>query len=313
MRPDRQLLRGQPSRRPRAVPAARAGSSIVVRSPGSRPSQTAWIARRSSLPERVFGSTLTKCTRAGRASAPSCVVDRLHDVAFEPQARRRHRRARAASLRDDEGHRDLALQRIGHADHRDLGDVRMARDALLDLARAEPVAGDVDDVVGAAEDEVVAVGVADAPVEGVVDAAGPGCCPSRSRTKRASSRHTVCMQPGGIGPSITTTPLRFGSTMSCAGRLVDQLDVVAVHRHARAAELARRRLDAVGDRQDRPAALGLPVVVDDRLAERLGDPRRGRLVERLAGQEQRAQRRQVVTRAGTPGPASSARASRSAR
>ncbi|MNN23186.1 hypothetical protein D3C81_1365740 [compost metagenome] len=36
------------------------GSSIVVRSPGSRPSATAWIARRSSLPERVLGSALTK-------------------------------------------------------------------------------------------------------------------------------------------------------------------------------------------------------------------------------------------------------------
>src|SRR4029453_18045904 len=49
------------------------GSSIVVRSPGSRPSQIAWIDRRSSLPERVFGSAVTKCTRAGRATAPSCV------------------------------------------------------------------------------------------------------------------------------------------------------------------------------------------------------------------------------------------------
>jgi len=48
------------------------GSSIVVRSPGSRCSHTAWMARRSNLPERVFGSRVTKCTRAGRASAPSC-------------------------------------------------------------------------------------------------------------------------------------------------------------------------------------------------------------------------------------------------
>ena len=41
------------------------------------------------------------------------------------------------------------------------------------------------------------------------------------------------------------------------------------------------------DGQDRPAGFGLPVVVDDRLAEALGDPARGRLVERLAGEEQR--------------------------
>ena len=44
---------------------------MVVKSPGSRPSHKAWIARRSSLPERVLGNTVTKRTRAGRATAPS--------------------------------------------------------------------------------------------------------------------------------------------------------------------------------------------------------------------------------------------------
>src|SRR5712691_2473812 len=49
------------------------GSSMVVRSPGSRPSASAWIERRSVLPERVFGSSVTKCTAFGRAMAPSCL------------------------------------------------------------------------------------------------------------------------------------------------------------------------------------------------------------------------------------------------
>ena len=44
------------------------GSSIVVKSPGSRPSQMACIERRSSLPERVLGNRLTQCTREGRAT-----------------------------------------------------------------------------------------------------------------------------------------------------------------------------------------------------------------------------------------------------
>lgn len=44
---------------------------MVVRSPGSRCSQTAWMARRSNLPLRVLGRPFTKRTRAGRASAPS--------------------------------------------------------------------------------------------------------------------------------------------------------------------------------------------------------------------------------------------------
>src|SRR5262249_31322992 len=43
-----------------------AGSSIVVRSPGLRPSASAAIERRSSFPERVLGSRDTKYTRAGR-------------------------------------------------------------------------------------------------------------------------------------------------------------------------------------------------------------------------------------------------------
>ena len=37
---------------------------MVVRSPVSRPSHTAWMARRSSLPLRVLGKVETKCTRA---------------------------------------------------------------------------------------------------------------------------------------------------------------------------------------------------------------------------------------------------------
>src|SRR5216110_3224552 len=49
------------------------GSSMVVRSPGSRPSARAWIERRSVLPERVFGSSVTKCTAFGRAIAPRCL------------------------------------------------------------------------------------------------------------------------------------------------------------------------------------------------------------------------------------------------
>src|SRR6185436_6360530 len=49
------------------------GSSMVVRSPGSRPSASAWIERRSVLPERVLGSNETKCTAFGLAIAPSCL------------------------------------------------------------------------------------------------------------------------------------------------------------------------------------------------------------------------------------------------
>src|SRR6267143_5371222 len=59
--------------RARLICSSALGSSMVVRSPGSRPSASAWIERRSVLPERVFGSSVTKCTALGRAMAPSCL------------------------------------------------------------------------------------------------------------------------------------------------------------------------------------------------------------------------------------------------
>src|SRR3569832_2114957 len=95
-------------------------------------------------------------------------VDHLHDLALELQARSRvGRSTRIAQHR--ESHRDLPLQRIGDADDRDLRHLGVARDALLDFARAQAVARHVDHVVRAAEDVVIAVLVADAPVEGAVE------------------------------------------------------------------------------------------------------------------------------------------------
>src|SRR6185436_19982262 len=60
-------------RRACLICSSAAGSSMVVRSPGSRPSASAWIERRNVLPDRVFGSSVTKCTALGRAIAPSCL------------------------------------------------------------------------------------------------------------------------------------------------------------------------------------------------------------------------------------------------
>jgi hypothetical protein len=92
-------------------------------------------------------------------------VDEFHDLAFELQGVG-GRGGRGRILQYREGHRHLALEWIGHANHRHLGHAGVARDALLDLARAQPVTGDIDHVVGAAQDEEIAVRVAHAPVEG---------------------------------------------------------------------------------------------------------------------------------------------------
>jgi hypothetical protein len=55
---------------------------------------------------------------------------------------------------------------IGDADHRNFGDPRVRLHGFLDLARSQPVAGDVDHIVGASEYEVITVVVARCPIEG---------------------------------------------------------------------------------------------------------------------------------------------------
>ena len=77
--------------------------------------------------------------------------------------------------------------------------------------------------------------------------------------------------------------------------LVEHLHVEAGHRHRRRTRLDRHRLQPAQVGHDRPAGLGLPPVVDDRHAEPLGRPVVGVRVEPLAGQEERAQARAVVT------------------
>src|SRR5947207_5803365 len=92
---------------------------------------------------------------------------------------------------------------------------------LLDLARAEAVAGDVDHVVGAAEDEVVPVLVADSPVEGGVDQLVLEVLEVGLHEALVVA-HTVLMQPGGSGGAIVTTPFSPSGTgwpvASCSSR-----------------------------------------------------------------------------------------------
>ena len=77
-----------------------------------------------------------------------------------------------AGLQRDEGLDHLADHRVGLADDAGLGDRRVLHQHALDLERADQVAGRLDDVVGAADEPEVAVGVAPRQVAGQVPAAG---------------------------------------------------------------------------------------------------------------------------------------------
>jgi hypothetical protein len=73
-------------------------------------------------------------------------------------------------LRKDIGHHDFSPCRIRLADDGAFAHGRVGEQHVLDLARTDPVAGGVDDVVGAAAIPEIAVAVADAAVAGDVPA-----------------------------------------------------------------------------------------------------------------------------------------------
>src|SRR5450830_160645 len=129
--------------------------------------------------------------------------------------------------------------------------------------------GDVDHVVSAAEDEVVTVGIADAPVEGrihLLAEVGPVGIDEAlvvaihglhaARRQWSFNHHHALL----VGPA------------QLAGGFIDDVHLVAVQWYAGTAQPGRLVVDALGDRQDRPAAFGLPIVVDHRHAERTGNP-----------------------------------------
>ena len=71
-----------------------------------------------------------------------------------------------ARLERDERLDELARDRVGLADDARLRDGRVLHQRALDLERADQVAGRLDDVVGAADEPEVAVGVAARQVAG---------------------------------------------------------------------------------------------------------------------------------------------------
>ena len=110
--------------------------------------------------------------------------------------------------------------------------------------------------------------------------------------KRSSCCHSVGNAPGGSGSLTTIEPilpaatgLQASSTMSIC---------IARHRHAGRAVFHRQLAEAHRIAGDAPAGLGLPPVIDHRHFQQILRPLDGRRVGALAGQEQRAEFRQVV-------------------
>ena len=98
-----------------------------------------------------------------RGDRTDAVADQLHQLADD-----RVLGALDAGIEHREADRDLALEAVGDADHRAFGHIGMGRQHLFHAAGGEAMAGDVDDVVGAAHDVEVAVLVPVAGIGGLV-------------------------------------------------------------------------------------------------------------------------------------------------
>ena len=153
--------------------------------------------------------------------------------------------------------------------------------------------GHVDDVVGAAQDEVVALFVSDAPIKAAVDLAAGDALPVGADIALVVAPHRL-HETGGQGALDGHHALFVRTGQLFTGVLVEQLHVEAVHRDARAAKLAGLALDAIGYRQHGCPGFGLPIVVDDGALEGVRNPLRRGFVQGLAGQEQGPQGPQVV-------------------
>ena len=172
-----------------AIASSASGFSTDDMSPG--------ILRRAPSPARPAGrsspsaSSAAPARRARARGRTPCPARRRPAPAPRPPSPTASGREHA----EDPG--DLALDLVRHADRRRLGDRRMCDGGRLDLRRPDPLARDVQRVVGAAVQEPVAVRVDRRPVAVRPDTgeAPPvrveDTAPGRARS-RASSPGTAC-------------------------------------------------------------------------------------------------------------------------
>ena len=280
---------------PAAVPPARAiastaaGFSRADVSPGSRPSQAARATRRMTLPLRVRGRSGTATTARGRTGLPRSRTTSWPDLAGDPLV------PVDPGSRDAQDHDRLALELVRDADRGGGGDRGVGHRAGLHLGRADPLAGDLEGVVGAAVDVPEAVGVGRRPV--AVD-------PETGHRPPVRVEVALVVR---LGPEAAGHPRPRGPDRQLADRAPDRPSgrVHDVGRHPDARPVERGRPDRPEERAaDDPAAdLGPAGVVDDRqpaAADDVEGPAPGIRVPRLAGRADDPERRRGRGRGRAP-------------
>ena len=264
----------------RPISSSASGFSSEERSPGSVPRARARTARLTIFALRVFGSADTKRIRSGRKAFPSAAETAA------PTSRASSSPALQAGLRHAEDPRDLALDVVRHADRRRLCDPRVAERGRLELGGADPLARDVERVVGAPVEVPVAVIVDRRPVAVRPDAGEPP--PVRVEVPlRIPQMPRVIPGHGRRQTSSPTSP-RTGFPVRSEH----------VHVQAERRKADRALLDRLGHdhREEAGADLGPAAQVDDRdapAAHLLGEPAVRRWIPRLAGGREDRQRREI--------------------
>ena len=238
------------------------------------------------LPERVLGSSGVNMSNLGRAIAPIFTATCSRSSAASASL------GSTCGLEDDERRDRLAGHRIGATHDGRLGHRGMVDERGLDLDRADPVAGDLHDVVDATQQPEVAVRVDPAAV-------------AREVHPREPSPVGAQEALGVLVDAAQHRRPRPGEHEVAAARAVGDLVAVGVDHlrgHAREGCVAEPGRSVVTPGQGRDqdhAGLGLPPRVDDRAAPAADVrvvPEPGLGVDRLADRSQQAQGRQVVLR-----------------
>ena len=166
----------------------------------------------------------------------------------------------------------------------------MRGEDLLHRSRGEAMSGDVDDVVDAPHDVDVAILVPEPAVASQVVAGKARQVPAPvslvvapHRGKRSGRERQADGDASGLPGS------------DVVALVVDNAHVVSGSRLRRRAGLHREKLDADRVAADGPARLRLPPVIDDRDAQLLLRPEERVGIAALAGEEERAQLRQIVS------------------
>jgi len=184
----------------------------------------------------------------------------------------------------------LAFDVMGESDDRRFRDIRMRSESRFDFRGAQPVTGNVDDVIDTAGDFVIAVGIALRAVAGEIRAG--------KLNEVILDEPAVFVIPqtaGHAGPGVFNTQSAFAGPFDFFSFFIKQNRDDAEERHH---GFGRFDIDRAGQRKDHVSAgFGLPPGVGNRAmagADLIVVPPPGFGVERLADGTQNAQRGNIV-------------------